>query len=179
MEKPKFVYVTYITTTPEKLWNALLNSEMTRQYWGNRTNASDWKPGSRWEHRDADDAKLVDIVGKVVESDPPRKLVLTWADPKEEARPEAYSRVTLELVQFGELVRLTVTHEDFEVEVAFGNGQANADDEQQKRLAAEELRICLFVEERRVIRARRLQRSASSRARLRKSSCEIVFPSQA
>ena len=115
MEKPKYVYVTYITTTPEKLWNALLNSEMTRQYWGNRTNASDWKPGSRWEHRDVDDAKLVDIVGKVVESDPPRKLILTWADPKDEARPEAYSRLTMELVQFGELVRLTVTHEEFEV----------------------------------------------------------------
>jgi uncharacterized protein YndB with AHSA1/START domain len=88
---------------------------MTRQYWGNRANVSDWKPGSRWEHRDADDAKLVDIVGKVVESDPPRKLVLTWADAKDEARAAAYSRVTLELAQFGELVRLTVTHEEFEV----------------------------------------------------------------
>ena len=94
MEKPKFVYITYITTTPEKLWNALQNSEMTRQYWGNHTNATDWKPGSRWEHRDTDDAKLVDIVGKVVESDPSRKLVLTWASPADEARPAVGRRGT-------------------------------------------------------------------------------------
>ena len=114
MEKPKFVYVTYITTTPEKLWNALQNSEMTRQYWGNHTNATDWKPGSRWEHRDTDDAKLVDIVGKVVESDPPRKLVLTWASPADEARPAGHSRVTFEIVSFGEIVRLTVTHDELE-----------------------------------------------------------------
>lgn len=114
MEKPKFVYVTYIATTPEKLWNALQDPAMTKQYWGNRTNASDWKVGSKWQHRDVDDASLVDIVGKILESDPPRRLVISWAFAKDEARPEAHSRVTFELKQFGELVRLTVTHDELE-----------------------------------------------------------------
>jgi uncharacterized protein YndB with AHSA1/START domain len=114
MDKPKFIYVTYITTTPEKLWNALRDGSMTRQYWGNRINDSDWKVGSKWQHRDIDDPKLVDVVGKVVESDPPRRMVLTWAFPADEVRPEAHSRLTFELTPFGDAVRLTVTHEDFE-----------------------------------------------------------------
>lgn len=114
MDKPQFIYVTYITTTPEKLWNALRDSSMTRQYWGNRINDSDWKVGSKWQHRDIDDTKLVDIVGKVVESDPPRRLVLTWALPADEGRAEAHSRVTFELEPFGDAVRLTITHENFE-----------------------------------------------------------------
>jgi len=71
MDKPKFVYVSYIQSTPEKVWNALIDPEVTRKYWGNHHNASDWKVGSRWEHRDYDDATLVDIVGKVVETAPP------------------------------------------------------------------------------------------------------------
>ena len=43
MDKPKFVYVTYILTTPETLWNALMDGEMTKQYWGRAKNVSDWK----------------------------------------------------------------------------------------------------------------------------------------
>jgi len=113
MDKPKFVYVTYMATTPEKLWDALSNPEVTRRYWGNRTNASDWKVGSPWQHRDADNPSLVDIVGKVVESLPPRRLVLTWAYPADELKAEAHSRVTFEIEPFGDMVRLTVTHDEF------------------------------------------------------------------
>ena len=52
MDKPQFVYVTYIATAPEKLWKALLDGEITRQYWGHR-NVSDWKKGSTWTHQRA------------------------------------------------------------------------------------------------------------------------------
>jgi uncharacterized protein YndB with AHSA1/START domain len=84
MTKPSFVYVTYIATTPEKVWQALVDTDVTRQYWvgGNgpaHVNVSDWKPGSRWEHQRVDETHAVDIVGKVVETDPPRHLVLTWS----------------------------------------------------------------------------------------------------
>jgi len=113
MDKPKFVYVTYMATTPEKLWDALSNPEVTRRYWGNRMNASDWKVGSPWQHRDADNPSLVDIVGKVVESVPPRRLVLTWAYPADELNVEAHSRVTFDIEPYGDMVRLTVTHDEF------------------------------------------------------------------
>jgi len=109
--KPQFIYVTYISTTPEKLWNALIDAEITKKYWWNHRNASDWKVGSAWKHQDYDDPARVDIVGKVVESKPPRRLVLTWAYPANEAK---HSRVTFELEPLADCVRLTVTHDELE-----------------------------------------------------------------
>jgi uncharacterized protein YndB with AHSA1/START domain len=126
VSKPRFVYVTYISTTPQKLWNALVDPEMTKQYWARHRNASDWKPGSAWQHQDYDDPSLVDIVGQVVESVPPKRLVLTWAVPADAGNPAKHSRVTFEiepsLPSFGggkinatlDAVRLTVTHEELE-----------------------------------------------------------------
>ena len=114
MSKPKFVYVSYISTTPEKLWNALIDGEMTKQYWARHRNASDWKAGSKWEHQDYDDAGKVDVVGKVMESTPPRRLVLTWASPADANAPEKHSRVTFEIEPYMETVRLTVTHDELE-----------------------------------------------------------------
>jgi uncharacterized protein YndB with AHSA1/START domain len=77
MSKPSFIYVTYIESTPEKVRQALTDPAFTRRYWVNHRNASDWQAGSDWRHEDYDDASLVDIVGKVVESSPPTHLVLT------------------------------------------------------------------------------------------------------
>jgi uncharacterized protein YndB with AHSA1/START domain len=113
MDKPKFVYVTYISTTPEKLWNALLDAKMTAQYWQHH-NISDWKPGSKWEHRSSDKERALRLVGKVIESTPPRRLVITWASPADEARPEKHSRVTFEIEPVRDAVRLTVTHDSLE-----------------------------------------------------------------
>ena len=53
MSKPQFVYVIYIKAAPEKVWNGLLDPAMTRLYWMHE-NVSDWKPGSRWEHKRTD-----------------------------------------------------------------------------------------------------------------------------
>ena len=110
MDKPQFVYVVYVATTLEKLWNALLDAEMTSKYWQHE-NVSDWKPGSAWEHREANNARTVRLVGKVIESTPPRRLVLTWADPADKDREEKHSRVTFDLEPVRGVVRLTVTHE--------------------------------------------------------------------
>jgi uncharacterized protein YndB with AHSA1/START domain len=110
MDKPQFVYVVYIATTIEKLWNALLDAEMTTKYWQHE-NISDWKPGSRWEHREADKSHTLKLVGKVIESTPPRRLVLTWADPADKDREEKHSMVTFDLEAVRGVVRLTVTHE--------------------------------------------------------------------
>ena len=79
MQKPKLVYASYIRTTPKKLWGAITQPEFTRQYWGGFANVSDWKKGSRWQHLNPE--KEVWITGQVLECKPPRRLVLSWADP--------------------------------------------------------------------------------------------------
>jgi uncharacterized protein YndB with AHSA1/START domain len=113
MATSEFVYVIYIATTPETLWKALLDGRFTREYW-DHDNVSDWQAGSAWEHRRTDPQGTVDIVGKVVESQPPRRLVITWAEPKDKARVEKHSRVTFEIQPIADMVRLTVTHGELE-----------------------------------------------------------------
>jgi uncharacterized protein YndB with AHSA1/START domain len=110
MTDTPYVYVTYISASQDRIWKGLLEPEFTRKYW-EHDNVSDWKPGSRWEHKKSDGSGKVDIVGKVVEFTPPKRLVITWASPAQEADPAAYSRVTIELEPMDEMVRLTVTHD--------------------------------------------------------------------
>jgi uncharacterized protein YndB with AHSA1/START domain len=113
MSRAEFVYVTYIASSPEQVWNALIDPETTTRYW-QQVNLSDWKPGSRWEHRSGDSERLLRLVGKVVESSPPRRLVLTWAFPQDEGNDEKTSRVTFEIEPYRGVVRLTVTHDRLE-----------------------------------------------------------------
>jgi len=103
------VYVMYIAATPKRIFDAIVKPEFARQYWAHE-NISDWKPGSPWEHRDPETGK-VRIIGKVVECDPPKRLVITWASPAEAADASAHSRVTFELDPIDEIVKLTVTHD--------------------------------------------------------------------
>lgn len=76
MDKTSFVYVTYIRSTPEKVFEAITKPEIARRYWGHE-NVSDWKPGSTWEHVRADEQRAVQVLGKVVEVVPPTRLVIT------------------------------------------------------------------------------------------------------
>jgi uncharacterized protein YndB with AHSA1/START domain len=111
MDAEKFVYVTYIASTPAKVWKALTEGELTRQYW-KHTNESDWKPGSKWKHV-ADDGKgTVRLVGQVIEVVPNKRLVLTWGDPADAGNPAEHSRAAIDIETVGEMVRLTVTHEE-------------------------------------------------------------------
>jgi uncharacterized protein YndB with AHSA1/START domain/DNA-binding transcriptional ArsR family regulator len=109
-DKPTFVYVIYIHSTPEQVWEALTDPDLTAEYWGH-SNVSDWAVGSVWEHRRTDGSGIADVVGTVVESVPPARLVTTWAAPDQE-RPQDPSRVTFAIEPHGDIVRLTVTHED-------------------------------------------------------------------
>ncbi len=111
MAKSSFVYVIYIAAKPEIVWKALLDGEFTRQYWGHE-NVSDWKPGSGWEHRRGDAKGPVVLLGEVLEARAPRRLVITWADPRDKASKERHSRVTFEIETVADMVRLTVTHDE-------------------------------------------------------------------
>ena len=113
-EKAEYVYVTYINSTAEKVFSAITEPKFTEQYWSHHHNASDWKVGSRWQHQDAKDSSLVDVVGKVLENSRPNRLVISWASPRFEADPLQYSRVTFDIVEDKGLVRLTVTHAELE-----------------------------------------------------------------
>ena len=112
-QKTSFVYVTYIRSTPEKVFEAITKPEIARRYWGHE-NVSDWKPGSTWEHVRGDEQRTVDVVGKVVEISPPTRLVITWASPAQAADPAAYSRVSFDVVPYEDTVRLTVTHDELD-----------------------------------------------------------------
>lgn len=110
-----FIYVTYIVSTPEKVFEAITRPDITRRYWGH-DNVSDWKPGSKWEHIRANDERTVNLVGEVVESSPPSRLIVTWANASEAADPGAYSRVTFDIEPYEDMVRLTVSHDDLVVD---------------------------------------------------------------
>jgi DNA-binding transcriptional ArsR family regulator/uncharacterized protein YndB with AHSA1/START domain len=105
MDKPSFVYVTYINTTPEKLWDALTNPEFTRQYWGGRSIESDWKVGSP--------VKMVNSRGEpgcpgdLLAYESPNLLSYKW-----NSNPP--SQVIFKLETYGNVMRLTVIHEGLE-----------------------------------------------------------------
>jgi uncharacterized protein YndB with AHSA1/START domain len=105
-----FVYVTYIRTTPEKLWEALTEPEFIRQYWFGTTVECDWKKGSAWRMVGAD-GSLMDS-GEILEIDPPRRVVIRWQNEwKPELKAEGKSRCTIELEPVDDAVKLTITHE--------------------------------------------------------------------
>ena len=110
MADSRFVYVIYIRTTPEKLWQTLLDPEFTRQFWVGTRQECDWKAGASWKLM-LPDGRVGDS-GEVLEFDPPRRLVLSWRNEfKPELHEEGYSRMTYTLEPQGESVKLTVLHE--------------------------------------------------------------------
>ncbi len=123
MAKPSYVYVTYIATTVEKLWQAITETDQMRQWWVDpsagcaRVNVSDWKPGSKWVHQRADGSDIVDMVGKVLENTPPRRLAFTWARPNDADDASKHSNVSFDIEPYSTgLVRLTVTHDGLDLD---------------------------------------------------------------
>ena len=128
MQKPSFVYTTYIQTTPERLWDALTSRAFTERYWS-ASFETDWTPGSEmvWTIHGVRIAHREQIV---LESEPYRRLSYTWhtftpelaraSGVSEEvfatAAEEPRSKVTFELEPVGGAVKLTVIHDDFPLE---------------------------------------------------------------
>ncbi|HEY4178689.1 MAG TPA: SRPBCC family protein [Kofleriaceae bacterium] len=110
MAKSTYVYVSYIRTTPEKLWAALtIDTEFQKQYWFGNTCLSGWTAGSTWK-MEGPDGTLMDA-GEIVESDPPKRLVIRWTHQwKPELKEEGPSLCTMLLEQEGSAVKLSITH---------------------------------------------------------------------
>ena len=104
-----FVYVTFIRTTPEKLWAALTDPEFMKQYWFGMHIQTDWKVGSSWQLL-FPDGRVADG-GEIVEFDPPKRLMLKWRNEwKPEFKTEGYSHMTMELEPLDGAVKLSVHH---------------------------------------------------------------------
>ena len=109
-ESSRFVYVTYVRTTPEKLWQALFDPEFTRRYFYETWQECEWKQGASWRMMHPDGRAL--NTGKVLEIEPHRRLVLSWRHERPpELHEEGFSRCTFELEEKGSSVKLTIIHE--------------------------------------------------------------------
>jgi uncharacterized protein YndB with AHSA1/START domain len=106
----KFVYVTFIRTTPEQLWSALTTPEFTKQYWFGMHCESEWKAGASWRLM-FQDGRVADS-GEIVEAERPKRLVIKWRNEfRPEIKAEGYARCTIDLEPTGQAVKLTITHE--------------------------------------------------------------------
>ena len=104
-----FVYVTFIRTTPERLWSALTTPEFMQQYWFGMHCESQWTAGSSWQLK-FPDGRLADA-GEIVEAEEPKRLVIKWRNEfKPELKAEGYSQCTFDLEPRDGAVKLTVTH---------------------------------------------------------------------
>lgn len=104
-----FVYVTFIRTTPDRLWSALVSPEFMKQYWFGMHIETDWKRGSSWQLKFSD-GRVADG-GEIIEFEPPKRLVLKWRNEwKPEFAAEGYSRCTMDLEPLEGAVKLSITH---------------------------------------------------------------------
>jgi uncharacterized protein YndB with AHSA1/START domain len=109
MARSTFVYVSYIRTTPEKLWSALTDEEFMKQYWFGVHGESQWTAGSPWKSV-SPHGQILDA-GEIVEAEPPRRLVIRWQhQDKPELKAEGESLCTIELEPSGTAVKLSITH---------------------------------------------------------------------
>lgn len=107
---PDYVYTTYIHATPEQVWHALTDAELTSRFWGH-AQISDWAVGSRVDHVRTDGSGIADASGLVIETDRPRRLVFGFDDPQRFDDPTFEpSVVTFEIEPYRDIVKLTVTH---------------------------------------------------------------------
>jgi uncharacterized protein YndB with AHSA1/START domain/DNA-binding transcriptional ArsR family regulator len=112
---PKHVFEVYIRTTPEKLWQAIVDPSFTKQYFFGQRVESSWEQGAPYVHRGPDGA--VRHEGTIVEINPTERLVQTFSSAcKAETKAERPSRVTWLIEKRGGACKLTLTHDDFEGE---------------------------------------------------------------
>ena len=101
-------YVIYIGASAAAVWDALTSEDMTAKFWGH-SNVSTWEPGEPWKHVRTDGSDISDVVGRVVESERPGRLAITFSGPDETAAPEPLVTFTIE--EYQDIVKLSIVHE--------------------------------------------------------------------
>lgn len=109
---PDYVYTTYIHATAEQVWHALTDQDITAKFWGH-AQVSEWRVGGRVDHVRADGSGITDVTGTVMVVDPPRRLVFGFGEPSDDPTAEE-SVVTFDIEPFHDIVKLTVTHTNFQ-----------------------------------------------------------------
>jgi uncharacterized protein YndB with AHSA1/START domain len=110
MARSTFIYVTYIRTTPEKLWSALTDDvEFMKRYWFGVHCESQWTAGAAWKMVSVDGS--ISDAGEILEAEPPKRLVIRWQHQKRpELKAEGASRCTIQLEPIESAVKLSITH---------------------------------------------------------------------
>ena len=104
-----FVYVTFIRTTPEKLWSALTDANQMKEYWFGMQIQTEWKAGAEWQMV-FPDGRVADR-GEILELERPKRIQLKWRNEfRPELKAEGFTLCTMDLEPVGGAVRLTITH---------------------------------------------------------------------
>lgn len=104
-----FVYVTFIRTTPEKLWSALTDPDQMKEYWLGMHIETEWRTGAEWRML-FPDGRVADT-GEVLEFERPKRIRLKWRNEfRPELKAEGFAYCTIELEPYGEAVRLSIAH---------------------------------------------------------------------
>lgn len=119
-EKPVHVHEIEIRATPERVWEALTDGEMTRRYYYGTRIESDFQPGSRYAYVKPDGEVMLD--GEILEIDPSRRVVMTFRPRWRETGANEVSRVTFTLEGVGDGTRLTMVHDRLDAESGVGGG---------------------------------------------------------
>jgi uncharacterized protein YndB with AHSA1/START domain len=109
---PDYIYTTYIHATAEQVWHALTDADITAKFWGH-AQVSEWRVGRRVDHVRADGSGITDVTGTVMVVDPPHRLVFGFGEPSDDPTAEE-SVVTFDIEPFRDIVKLTVTHTNFQ-----------------------------------------------------------------
>ena len=104
-----FVYVTFIRTTPEKLWSALTDASQMKEYWFGMHFETDWKAGSAWQMI-FPDGRVADT-GEILKLEPLKRIQLKWRNEfRPELKAEGFALCTIEIEPYGDAVRLSIAH---------------------------------------------------------------------
>lgn len=105
-----FVYVTYIRTTPAKLWMALTSPELAQRYWLGIRPEAEWKQGGAWKL--VFQNGTIGDTGEIVAFEPEKRLAIRWRNEfMPELKEEGWSLCTMDIESApGDSVKLTVTH---------------------------------------------------------------------